>query len=164
MRELIGLDNEILTSPAADVDFERHDVDAIASELIEVLNAHGGYGLAAPQIGIPLRMFVLQNNLMGGGLFINPELTWHGVDASIKMEGCLSLPEYSFPIVRWEQIRIRYVDLSSAETQDRKMWGMPARAAQHELDHLDGILINTGPKLRRLESDTENTPVRMVRK
>lgn len=113
-------------------------------ELLRVLANYkrAGIGLAAPQIGINRRCFVLDNRYLridAGPVFINPTIMWRSEDTEVQEEGCLSFPEDTVVEVR----RAKSISLAY-DTWDRagamvELHGLAARAAQHECDHLDGV-------------------------
>lgn len=95
-------------------------------------------GLAAPQIGEPVRVFVLRDFPTP---FINPVLIEESGETNISTEGCLSLPAATLvPVERSISVVIEALD-SKGRTRRHELTGFISRAAQHELDHLDGILI-----------------------
>ena len=97
-------------------------------------------GIAAPQIGESVRIFVIAN--MPGG-FVNPEIIRRSVDEEIDEEGCLSLgPDVRVPVSRAKSVQMTYNNGHGPGHQKViTLEGFSARAAQHEIDHLDGILI-----------------------
>ncbi|RAJ81961.1 peptide deformylase [Chitinophaga dinghuensis] len=118
--------------------------------------AHG-CGLAAPQVNIPIRLFVADSistwqQVRGAErleqfpdnkgireVFINPEIIYQSDTTATDLEGCLSIPGKSGQVVRPWQITIRYLDARFRE-QEKTYAGFTARMIQHEMDHLDGIL------------------------
>lgn len=136
-QEIRFFGDPVLVTPAALViDFDK-EVRTLISDLTQTMLDAPGAGLAAPQIGVPLRAFVWHVNDELGHL-INPTLVLSG-EIEIDDEGCLSFPELTFPTPR--SIR--------AVARGFNMYGQPievdgsellARALQHETDHLDGIL------------------------
>lgn len=98
-----------------------------------------GLGIAAPQVGVSLRICVSKFN---GKLqpMINPEIMWRSDETEEMEEGCLSLPRVTVSVVRSRSVTVKYLDVKGQE-QERKLEGMDARAAQHEVDHLNGVLI-----------------------
>lgn len=100
-------------------------------------------GIAAPQVGWHRRVVILDCSITrkpvpnhGHLVLINPEiLSWEG--HALGREGCLSVPDYTGNVLRAERIRLRAFDLAG-ETHEYEMEGFEARAAQHEIDHLDG--------------------------
>lgn len=120
------------------------DVSALVADLFETMYAAPGRGLAAPQVGIGLRVFVMDCTWKDGPgtplACINPEI----VDASDEMasgeEACLSIPGIAAEVVRPSEITLRFVDAQGAR-HERRLTGIEAKCAQHELDHLNGKVI-----------------------
>jgi peptide deformylase len=100
----------------------------------------GGIGLAAPQIGISKRVFIIRIN-NSCQAFINPTLLTKDGPKSFSVEGCLSFPGEEYAIERYESILVEYQDLDGG-SHHQTYTGLIARCFQHELDHLDGITIN----------------------
>ncbi len=71
---------------------------------------------------------------------INPEITWRSEETSVMEEGCLSLPKINVDVTRSAEVLVRYLDGNSVE-QDRRLHDLDARVVQHEIDHLNGVLI-----------------------
>jgi len=113
-------------------------VKEVADRMAESMYANKGIGLAAPQIGMLSQIVVAD---LGEGLrtLINPELV-EGQGESVMEEGCLSLPTIEVPVKRMEKVFIRGWDLESKEVS-LELIGFPGRVYQHEIDHLNGILI-----------------------
>ncbi|MFZ1654980.1 MAG: peptide deformylase [Candidatus Moraniibacteriota bacterium] len=115
------------------------EIQALLPAMVQAMRAADGIGLAAPQIGQNLRICVIE---IDGMLrhFINPSITSASTDKILFEEGCLSLPGEFFAIERSERVTVRYFD---EHGQDKKLRarGLLAICLQHELDHLDGILI-----------------------
>lgn len=133
------------TSPVQSIDEE---VQAVAARMIELMYEAEGVGLAAPQVGLPWRMFVTmppeeerdQEQPREGRVFINPEIRIDNMEMDVVEEGCLSLPEIRTEIRRPISVTIKALDLkgdSFSLSRDDFM----ARIWQHELDHLNGVLI-----------------------
>ncbi|HID46678.1 MAG TPA: peptide deformylase [Chromatiaceae bacterium] len=105
----------------------------------------GAVGIAAPQVGHFRRIAIVDCSATrkpvpnhGNLVLINPEIThWEGYE--IGREGCLSVPDYTGNVIRATRIRLKAQDVQGEE-QEYEMEGYEARAAQHEIDHLDGIL------------------------
>lgn len=98
-----------------------------------------GVGLAAPQVGESLRICIGKVNGKDTPL-INPDIVWRGKEMAIDEEGCLSLPHTWLPVPRAVEITLRYQD-EKGKLQERKLKDFDARVVQHEVDHLEGILI-----------------------
>lgn len=117
------------------------EVRDVARRMIELMHEHRGVGLAAPQIGIPWRLFVANPTAEVGQdeVFINPKLTL-GEQIDVREEGCLSLPGIHADIRRPVQATVEAVNLEG-EPIRLESDELPARVWQHETDHLNGVLI-----------------------
>ena len=115
------------------------EIQELLPKMIKTMHKEHGVGLAAPQINIPLRLAVaeVENKQY---FFINPEITSRSRDTIISEEGCLSLPGEFFPILRSETVTLRYVNEKGLPKKMRAT-GFLATVIQHEVDHLDGVLI-----------------------
>ena len=129
-----------VSKPLAKVDRQVRDW---AAEMIELMYEHEGIGLAANQVDLPYRMFVI--NVEGDPdkpelerVFLNPVIS-KGKGQEEMNEGCLSLPDVRGPVTRNATIRVQAYDLQGNEI-DETVDGMIARVILHETDHLDGIL------------------------
>jgi peptide deformylase len=115
----------------------------IAREMFELMYADKGVGLAANQVDLPYRLFVM--NLQGDAaaeqerVFINPVISRRSGTVE-EEEGCLSLPEICVPVRRSEKVVLSAYNLAGEEV-NIELSGLLARAAQHECDHLDGVLL-----------------------
>lgn len=98
-----------------------------------------GFALSAPQIGVPLRVFVAEG---WPDPFVNPEITRHSNERAWSQEGCLSVLPFgkTYTVRRWQTCRTVAANLAG-EQRTRKHRGLDARIVQHEIDHLDGITI-----------------------
>jgi len=121
--------------PIVNIDGE---VKEIVDRMAEVMYANKGIGLAAPQIGIPNQIIVVDTG-EGRRAFVNPEIV-EGDGESFMEEGCLSLPTVEVPVKRMERVLIQAWDLNGKELT-LELFDFPARVYQHEIDHLHGILI-----------------------
>jgi peptide deformylase len=120
----------------------------LVDDMVETMTAAPGVGLAAPQVGVPLRLFVYRwtddNGILWEGTAINPQL-WLAPtsigepDEENESEGCLSIPGERFPLRRSPSAILTAVDIDGAPFEVRAE-GWLARIFQHEYDHLDGIL------------------------
>lgn len=116
------------------------DPNELVRHMVKVMMEHNGIGLAAPQVGINKRIFVMGNQ---DRLYacVNPEI----LDASgniMDQEGCLSFPDLWLRVRRAETIKVRYHN-AMGEQIEAEFTGLIARVFQHELDHLDGICYDT---------------------
>ncbi len=117
------------------------EVQTLIPLMIETMRQNQGVGLAAPQIGKSLQLFVVdKENGQATYVFINPKITACSREKNKEVEGCLSIPNKILPVERYETITVRYLN-EKGEKSKLKARGFLARAIQHELDHLNGILI-----------------------
>jgi peptide deformylase len=122
------------------VDIECDDITGIADTLIRSMVHYGGIGLAANQIGIEKRACAITLDGVPTVMF-NPEIT-EVSDTLVKItEGCLSFGNVELRIKRPQDCSVRYTD-ASGEVIERKLFGMDARCALHEIDHLNGIVFS----------------------
>ena len=112
--------------------------------MIDTMYEHNGIGLAAPQIGINERLIVIDPTSGQSAhsliVMINPKITWTSNDIEAKIEGCLSVPDVKLNIYRSSEIEVEYSDITGAQRCNLYS-GIAARIIQHEVDHLDGILL-----------------------
>lgn len=111
----------------------------LAEEMIDTMYDAPGLGLAAPQIGVRKRLFVYDLGDGDAGVVVNPEITESDGEWSY-LEGCLSIPGLAFDIVRPKTVLLRGLDLDGNEVEVEAD-EIEARCFQHELDHLDGVLL-----------------------
>ena len=112
-------------------------------EMIETMIEQDGVGLAAPQVGDSIRLAVIDPT---GGVsdplvLINPEITFFSDDKVDADEGCLSLPDITLKINRSVRVSVKALDENGKEYIIENAEGLLARALQHEIDHLDGLMI-----------------------
>ena len=115
------------------------DIQALLPKMIVTMYKEKGVGLAAPQIGRALRLAVAVVKKREY-YFINPEITSYSQEKIVSEEGCLSLPGEFFPVIRSEAVTLKYVNEKGLPKKMRAK-GFLAIVIQHEVDHLDGILI-----------------------
>jgi peptide deformylase len=127
----------ILRTPAAPVETYDKELRLLVRDLTETMQHAPGSGLAAPQIGVSLRVFTywVDDEL---GHLCNPELTLEG-ETEIEFEGCLSIPEYYEIVERPTRVKVRYLDRMGAP-QEIEAEGLLATCLQHEIDHTNGVL------------------------
>ena len=135
---------------------------ALSASLIATAASHDALGLAAPQVGTPSRIFALRvpagwtsvtarragnatrANAAHGNFFacVNPRVVSRGTAVFLGLEACLSLPDTSAALIRRSsEIRVSYTNGATGEVVETDLDGLPAAVFQHELDHLDGVLI-----------------------
>jgi peptide deformylase len=117
-----------------------------------------GAGLAATQLGVMHRVFVYRAEPDAPiGVFVNPVLEWAGEETVLGEEGCLSIPGVWVEVERPDQVRMRGFDATGRERLVEAE-GMEARVLQHELDHLDGVLM-----LDRIDKEQRREAMRILR-
>lgn len=128
--------------------FNTPELDALINDLIDTMRAANGAGLAAPQIGVPLRVVIFgfdhnprypDAEAVPFTVLCNPTLTPLGQDMEDGWEGCLSVPGLRGLVPRFSRLHYTGLDAQGAII-DRKVTGFHARVVQHECDHLDGVL------------------------
>ncbi|CUH66271.1 Peptide deformylase [Thalassovita gelatinovora] len=120
------------------------DVSALIGDMLETMYDAPGRGLAAPQVGVMKRVFVMDCGWKDGDMTpiicINPEIVAASEDVIAGEEGCLSIPNAPADVTRPARITLRWRGLDGAIV-DRKLDGFEAKCAQHEYDHLEGRVI-----------------------
>ncbi|MDH4460182.1 MAG: peptide deformylase [Flectobacillus sp.] len=153
---IVPYGDPVLRKVATDIEKDSIDVKQLAEDMFETMYAASGVGLAAPQIGMPIRMFVVDGRPFNEGedlderdkdpslenfkkVFINAEILEEDGDEWAFEEGCLSIPGIRADVFRPEFLTIRYFDTDWVEHTE-EYEGLAARIIQHEYDHIDGIL------------------------
>jgi peptide deformylase len=133
---------ELLHKPVQDFDFNTHDPKQIEQEMIAIMKRYNGIGLAANQVGLDARIFIMGSDNIEGfckpQAFINPKITKFGHHDTLDKEGCLSFPTLYLNVKRPSTIEATYTDIDGNE-QTISVSGYMAKCFQHEYDHLDGI-------------------------
>lgn len=115
----------------------------LAQDMLDTMYAAQGRGLAAPQIGLLHRLFVMDATWKSGPqapeIFLNPEILWKSDETVPSEEACLSIPNVRAEVIRATEIILRWTTPEGAIAA-QKLTGFRAICAQHEMDHLDGIL------------------------
>lgn len=134
-----GENTPILRQKTKKVPKVSKEILALIRDMEETTKNADGLGLAAPQVNQSLRLCLARLN---GRLtpLINPEIFWKSEEVEVAEEGCLSLPNFWMNVPRSLSIAVRYVNAKGQE-QERKLTDLEARIVQHEVDHLEGILI-----------------------
>jgi peptide deformylase len=161
IRPILKYGDDLLHQHAAPVDTITPEIDRIVDDMIETMYAAPGIGLAATQVGVPLRIFVVDLSIghdpAGPIVMINPEFVERD-GLQLEEEGCLSLPGFNATVVRPARAVVRGLD-RGGQPQQREGTGLLARAFQHEMDHLDGTLF-----VDRLRGIKRDLIVRKIRK
>ena len=151
IREILTVPNPILKQVSRPVDAVDDVLRALMDDMLETMYDAPGIGLAAIQIGEPVRVIVmdLQEKPEGSDpdaegvknprYFVNPEIVWASEELAPYEEGCLSVPDFTGNDSRAERITLEACDEHGRRRQYR-CTGFEARAVQHEIDHLDGLL------------------------
>lgn len=133
--EIVIHPNEVLRTVCDPVETFGDEVGQIIQTMRATMLAAKGIGLAAPQIGLTRRIA-----LVGKFAMLNPRITWSSEAQTVLDEGCLSIPESRTKVLRPSSVEVEYFDVSGCLKKIRLSDKM-AKCAQHEIDHLDGILI-----------------------
>ena len=120
------------------------EIGALAEDMLQTMYDAPGVGLAAPQIGVMSRLFVMDCVKEEGVaarpmVLINPEITWQSEDKNTYEEGCLSIPDQYAEVTRPKTVRMTWLGLDG-KTHEEEFDGLWATCAQHEFDHLNGKL------------------------
>jgi peptide deformylase len=170
--EILTVPNPVLKQISKPVVGEvTDDLRRLMDDMLETMYAAPGIGLAAIQVGVALRIIVmdLQEKPEGAPeesegekkpmFFVNPEIIWSSQDTSIYDEGCLSVPEVYDEVKRPARVRIRYLNYFGVQIEEEAD-GLYATCIQHEMDHLNGVLFID--HLSRLKRDRAVTKVKKL--
>jgi len=151
------LGDPVLKQRAAEIDDVDGGLARLAEDMVLTLHAAAGLGLAAPQVGVQKRLFVYDlHDGEGPKTIVNPVVSEHRGEWTYE-EGCLSVPGLAWEIVRPKEVHLTGYDLDGNEVSVEAD-EIVARLFQHELDHLDGVLL-----LERLDPDTRKDALRTLR-
>jgi peptide deformylase len=137
--KIIKYPNTILRHKAQRIDEIDNEIKRCADDMIERMYLDEGVGLAAPQVGISKQIFVMDIG-QGPKIFYNPEIIQKGDEVETVEEGCLSIPGVRIDVTRPSRIIIRGLN-EQGEQEEVEAEGILARVIQHEMDHLNGVLI-----------------------
>ena len=138
----------VLKKKCQNIDKDYNDLSRLIVNMFETMYKAEGVGLAAPQIGLPIRMFIVDGSAYEAdeawlsdfkGVFINPEMLVEEGEVKDFNEGCLSIPTIREDVSRKSVIRIKYFD-ENFKIHEEEFSGIAARIIQHEYDHVEGIL------------------------
>jgi peptide deformylase len=140
--EIVKYPAPVLRRPAQPLAAVDDAIRAKAREMFALMYKDRGVGLAAPQVGWSVRLFVMNpsGEPQDERAFVNPKIVARSKEKAKSNEGCLSLPEVNGKIERHVRVRIEALDLAGRPIEV-DLEEFPARVAQHEIDHLDGVLI-----------------------
>ena len=132
------------------------EIRKLADDMLATMYDAPGIGLAAPQVGVMKRVFVMdcvkeKDAAPEPMVLINPEVTWGSEETNVYEEGCLSIPEQYAEVTRPAEVRMRWLGLDG-QTHEEQFDGLWATCAQHEFDHLNGKLFidYLGPMKRKM--------------
>ena len=145
---VVKVPHPILRQKAVEVTRFGPKLAQTAREMQRIMSAHRGVGIAAPQVGVGKRLCVVYTPWDSTQVFVNPRITAYSADTVEAEEGCLSIPGLFGMVSRHIAVVVRYQDLAGKE-QMKTLEGLSAVVAQHEIDHLDGVLFTD-----RVNSDT----------
>jgi len=142
LRPILRLGDSILTEPARPVDAITPEVDRLITDMIETMYAAPGIGLAAPQVGVSLKIFVIDLSLgkdpAALHVMLNPEFVERD-GMQLEEEGCLSIPGFNATVARPKRVVVKGLNRDGDEYTIEGT-GLLARALQHEIDHLNACL------------------------
>ncbi len=169
---IIYYGNPLLRKKAKEVGAITPEIQQLAFDMIETMDANQGIGLAAPQVGQLIRLFVLRNyveapdgtfQLTNAQVYVNPKVSLLSNQTQEDTEGCLSIPKLRAPVVRPLSIRVEALSLDGIPFVE-EIEGYKARVIMHENDHLNGVLFidrldsqlrkKLEPDLRKIKSTT----------
>ena len=145
---IVAYGDPVLKKVGAEIDFDYPSLDALIANMYETMYASRGVGLAARQIGLPIRLFIVDCSSFKDEepdladfkqTFINAEILEEDGDEWLFSEGCLSIPEVREEVARKPKITLRYCD-EDFKVHTKSFEGFAARVIQHEFDHTEGVL------------------------
>ena len=148
IRPIYETPDPVLRQISKPVETFDEELKSLVADMFETMYAAPGIGLAAVQVGVPIRLLVidLQEPEEEGGepvrdpkVFINPEILWHSDNEVPYTEGCLSVPEQYAEVMRPDRIRARWRG-EEGQAYEEEIEGLLAVCLQHEMDHLNGVL------------------------
>lgn len=152
IREVVKHPAKVLTEKCQEVTVINEEIISLLDDMYDTMVAHDGVGIAAPQVNVPLRIAIVE---LGEGRslleMINPTVV-ETEGSDIDIEGCLSFPGLYGDVERPDYVKIEACD-RNGQVYQLEASGFDARAIQHEIDHLDGILFNS--KLIRTYTEEE---------
>jgi peptide deformylase len=171
---IVAYGDPVLRKVGVEIDKEYLELDTLITNMKETMYKASGVGLAAPQIGKAIRLFIIDASPFGEDeelseedrttlanfkhVFINPKIIEEKGDEWAFNEGCLSIPDVREDVFRQEEITIEYQD-ENFENHTRILNGLAARVFQHEYDHIEGILFTdklSSLKKRLIKKKLEN--------
>ena len=151
IRPIFETPDPVLRQTSRPVETFDDELKTLVADMFETMYAAPGIGLAAVQVGVPIRLLVIDlqepadpedpesKPVRDPRVFINPEVLWHSDHDVPYTEGCLSVPEQYAEVMRPDRIRARWQDVSG-KAYEEEIEGLLAVCLQHEMDHLNGVL------------------------
>lgn len=139
LKIVTGTDNPILRAVSKPVAAITKKTVKLINDMAEAMELEKGVGIAAPQVGENVRIFLALLDSKKLVAMINPEFLNHSEIMTDGEEGCLSLPGEWGQVARYTEVTLRFIDLKGRENT-LKLKGFNARIVQHEMDHLNGVL------------------------
>lgn len=177
---IIGYGHPVLREETQEIDQNYPELERLIENMFETMYNANGVGLAAPQIGLPIRMFIVDGSPMDGEegedlktfkrIFINPTIEEETGQEWPFEEGCLSIPDLREDVIRPDTITIAYQDVEFNQVTET-LDGLKARIVQHEYDHIEGVLFTDHlsplrrrvikPRLNKIQKGGIRTPYPM---
>jgi peptide deformylase len=156
---VIKMDNPLLHRKAKKVGKIDSSIQKLIDDMVETMHEVGGVGLAAPQVGVPLQLVVIQETDEADVItLINPEIVKTSEETEMMTEGCLSLPGYRGEIKRFTSVTVRARD-HQGKLIRIKGEDLLSQVLQHEIDHINGIVyvdhLESMDKLEKIEAEDE---------
>lgn len=172
IREILTVPHPVLKQVSKPVDVVTDDIRRLMDDMLETMYDAPGIGLAAVQVGEPIRVIVMdlqekpEDDPEAEGIkkpryFVNPEIVWKSDDLAPYEEGCLSVPEVYDEVQRPARVRLKYLDYNGNAVEEEAD-GLFAVCIQHEMDHLEGVLFID--HLSKLKRDRAVTKVKKLKK
>ncbi|WP_316830417.1 peptide deformylase [Pedobacter aquatilis] len=142
---IVAYGDPVLKKVGTDIDKDYHELKELIANMFDTMYYANGVGLAAPQIGLPIRLFIVDTGTDEDGtpgykkVFINAQILEETGEPWNFNEGCLSIPDIRENVLRKPNVKVKYFDENWVEHTD-DVDGMPARVIQHEYDHIEGKL------------------------
>jgi peptide deformylase len=153
LRDILILPDKRLRTVSKPVDKINSEIKTLVADMFETMYDAPGIGLAAIQVGVPLRVVTMDvsksDDEKEPRVFINPEIMSSSEERSVYEEGCLSIPDIHEDVERPARVKVKYLDLDG-KPHEEDAEGLFATCIQHEVDHLNGVLfIDHISKLKR---------------
>lgn len=140
---ILPIDHPMLSQPSADITVFDEDLLSLTEEMFAVMDRERGAGLAAVQVGRPLRLVVMDvpddEQVRRRLAMVNPVITEMSNETVTEVDGCLSMPGYYIPVSRHVSVEVEFLDIEG-NTNRLMATGVFAICVQHEIDHTNGIL------------------------